>query len=54
MGRVLLHGAAQGVWPTSPFGMLNLGLVPGLGEGYSLPGEEGEGQGMGEEGGGKQ
>ncbi|GLI67400.1 hypothetical protein VaNZ11_011586, partial [Volvox africanus] len=38
MARVLAHGAAQQVWPTTSFGMLNLGLVPDLDEPYEVDG----------------
>ncbi|EFJ41512.1 hypothetical protein VOLCADRAFT_98509 [Volvox carteri f. nagariensis] len=40
MARVLAHGAARGTWPTTPFGMLNLGLVPDLDEPYDVTEDE--------------
>ncbi|KAG2498198.1 hypothetical protein HYH03_003952 [Edaphochlamys debaryana] len=36
MARVLQHGASRQQWPITPFGMLNLGLVPGLDEPYDV------------------
>ncbi|PNH03609.1 hypothetical protein TSOC_010316, partial [Tetrabaena socialis] len=36
MARVVGHSASQKTWPNAPFGMLNLGLVPGLEEPYEL------------------
>lgn len=32
--RVALHAARTRTWPTTPFGMLNLGMVAGLDDPY--------------------